>query len=115
MFVTNVGIKIIVFLLCVSIQFLWSFKKKCILNDYDEIKEFGYSNVNEVIGKSDDELIWRSTANQIVENDNIVIREGRSITFEEKQLPIYLPISNFLGSWQFFLPNMGFPSSFFSM
>lgn len=49
-------------------------------------KEFGYSNVNEIIGKSDDELIWRSTANQIVENDNIVIREGRSITFEEKAI-----------------------------
>mgnify|MGYP006092094535 CR=1 FL=1 len=47
-------------------------------------KEFGYSDVNEIIGKSDDELIWRYDAHQIVKNDNIVIKEGKSITFEEK-------------------------------
>ncbi|MBY0580996.1 MAG: tRNA-dependent cyclodipeptide synthase [Rickettsiales bacterium] len=47
-------------------------------------KEFGYFDVNEIIGKSDYELLWKNNANQIVQNDNIVIREGRSITFEEK-------------------------------
>jgi PAS domain S-box-containing protein len=47
-------------------------------------KEFGYFDVNEIIGKSDYELIWRNNANQIVKNDNIVIKERSSITFEEK-------------------------------
>jgi len=44
-FVSNVGIKLIVLMLCISIQVLWNLKNKCILNDYDEIKEFGYGDI----------------------------------------------------------------------
>ena len=44
-FLSNVGIKLIVLMLCISIHILWNLKSKCILNDYDEIKEFGYGDI----------------------------------------------------------------------
>lgn len=44
----------------------------------------GYTDPKEVIGKTDDDFIWRKYASDIRENDRFVIQHNQVVNFEEK-------------------------------